>query len=168
MNALCSKNELLGHAISCDRTDPMRQMTTDPNLHMPGVFTTRFGRPLVGWVNENCKLIFEKEHPDEAFYPSSGIHRTRVKILGLDRSFGVPLYLHYYLKGYALCRRPLLAPWGCHLGIRYLYFSAPGNHFHTSGAPRRTILAPRDHPGIPSSRMDSIEVVVYRFYLILE
>ena len=38
------------------------------------------------------------------------------------------------LKGYALCRRPLLAPRICHLGSLVSPFLQPGDHFWTSGA----------------------------------
>ena len=56
----------------------------------------------------------------------------------------------FRLLGVAICR------------FRCLYFSAPGNHFHTSGAPQRTILASRDHPGGLWEQQDGLEVVVYR------
>ena len=49
--------------------------------------------------------------------------------------------------------------------FRCLYFSVSGNHFPTSGAPRRTILAPRDHPGGPWEQQAGLEVVVYRILL---
>ena len=45
---------------------------------------------------------------------------------------------------------------------RSLCFSAPRNHFHTSGAPWRTILAPKDLPGGPWEQQDGLEMVVYR------
>ena len=54
-----------------------------------------------------------------------------------------------YLKGYALCRRLLLASRGYHLGARCLHFDIFGDHFSTSGTPGGGILAPRDRPGGP-------------------
>ena len=64
-----------------------------------------------------------------------------------------------YLNGYALCRRPLLAPRGYHLEGLVSPFYIPGGHFGTSGAPCRTILALRDHPGGPWEQQDRHEVV---------
>ena len=71
------------------------------------------------------------------------------------------------LKGYALCRRPLLASRDCHLGALVPPFWHSGSHFGTSGAPWVAILVPREHLGRPfwhlgttledhgSSRMDT-------------
>ena len=59
------------------------------------------------------------------------------------------------LEGYALCRRPLLAPRGCHLGglVSPSIFIFWG-----------TILAPRDHPGGPWEQQDGHEVVNNRIF----
>ena len=76
----------------------------------------------------------------------------------------------HYLKGHALCRRPLLTSRDCHLGALVLPFltvwepfwqlgSTWGGHFGFSGAPREAILAPRDHPGGPWEQQDGHEVV---------
>ena len=76
------------------------------------------------------------------------------------------MLLHlYYLKGYALCRRLLLALRGCHLRGLCLHFSVPGHHLSTLGAPQRTILAPRDRPW---ERQDGHEVVRNRIFIDFE
>ena len=66
-------SKTLGHVIRCDRNDLVRQMTIDSSLQMPKVFTGRVEPPHVGWVNENCKWIYEKEHPEERFDQNSNI-----------------------------------------------------------------------------------------------
>ena len=70
-----------------------------------------------------------------------------------------------YLEGYALCRRPLLAPRIAIWGARSLHFDSLGNNFRTSGAPWEAILAPRGHPGGPWQQQDGFEMVVYRILL---
>ena len=76
-------------------------------------------------------------------------------------------FVHIYLKGYALCRRPLVAPRiaiegaRC-LHFRCLHFDILGNHFSTSGAPCGAILAPWGHPGGPWEQQDRLEMVVYK------
>ena len=53
----------------------------------------------------------------------------------------VSYWIVLHLKGYAFCRRPLLGPRGCYLGVWCLHFSTLGDHFGTSGAPWRTMGA---------------------------
>ena len=71
--------------------------------------------------------------------------------------------LHFgsYLEGYALCRRPLLAPRGCHLEAWCLHFDIHilEDHVGTSGAPWGAIWAPPDHPGGPGEQQDGHGVV---------
>ena len=62
----------------------------------------------------------------------------------------------FYLKGYAPCRRPLLAPRGCHLGGLVLPFWQPGGPFWHLGSTLG------DHR---SSRMDMWGSSI-RFFLI--
>ena len=57
------QNKSFGHVRS-DHEDPVRQMTIDSNLHLPGVFSRRVGRPRVGWVKGNARWLHEKENPD--------------------------------------------------------------------------------------------------------
>ena len=45
---------------------------------------------------------------------------------------------------------------------RCLYFGTLGNHFGISGAPRGSILPPRNHPGETWEQQDGLEVVVDR------
>ena len=72
-----------------------------------------------------------------------------------------------YLKGYALCRRPLVGSSGCLLGVWCLHFNFLGDNFGTLGASEEAILALRDPPGGLWEQQDGFEVVVYRFYSIL-
>ena len=79
----------------------------------------------------------------------------------------------FYLKGYALCRRPLLASRDCHLGALVPPFwhsgtpsgSTLGDHLGTSGAPGGAILAPRDHPGRTWEQQDGREGANIRIFV---
>ena len=53
----------LGHIIRIpeELLDPMKMVTIDDNLQMPGAYSKRVGRPRYGWVKENCRWIYEKE-----------------------------------------------------------------------------------------------------------
>ena len=66
------------------------------------------------------------------------------------------------LKGYALCRRPLLTSSG--LPFWHLE-STLGGHFGVSRAPWEAILAPRDHPGGPWEQQDGHEVANNRIFV---
>ena len=77
------------------------------------------------------------------------------------------LMTHWYPKGYALCRWPLLASRDCHLGALVLPFLYSGSHFGTSAAPSVVIFVFLKHLEKPfwhfgttledhgSSRMDT-------------
>ena len=56
------QNRILGHIIRTPTIDqdPMRAVTMDENLQMPGVHIKRVGRPHLCWVKENCRWIYEK------------------------------------------------------------------------------------------------------------
>ncbi len=76
----------------------------------------------------------------------------------------MPLNRHliHNLKGYALCRQPLLAH---RVAIREawcLHFDILGDHFGASGAPWGGILAPRGRPGGPWAQQDGHKVVPNR------
>ena len=83
---------------------------------------------------------------------------------GVWRGLGVDFYCKYYLKGYALCRRPLLASRVAIWGARCRHFDILGDHFSTSGAPWGAILVPRGHRGGPWEQQDGLEMVVYRIF----
>ena len=55
-----------------------------------------------------------------------------------------------YLKGYALCRRPLLASRGCHLGAWCLHSGTLGNHL--------------EHPGGPWEQQDGLDRGRHRIF----
>ena len=82
------QNRILGHVIRipADEPDPMRTVTIERNLQMPGVFTKRVGRPRYGWVKENCRWIYEKEN-SEAYDPKNQEHDDFVKSLAIERKF---------------------------------------------------------------------------------
>ena len=65
----------------------------------------------------------------------------------------------YSLKGYAFCRRPLLAPRIAIEGARCLYFDILVDHFSTSGALWELIFAPWGHLGGPWDQQDGFEMV---------
>ena len=71
----------------------------------------------------------------------------------------------HYLKGYALCRRPILVSRDCHfgsLGASFLTLwelfwhpgSTLGGHFGISGATWAAILAPGEYLGGPWEQQD--------------
>ena len=72
--------------IPAEDLDPMRMATIDRNLQMPGVYTTRIGRPRYGWVKENCRWIYEKEK-NEPYDPKNQEHDNFVKNLAIERKF---------------------------------------------------------------------------------
>ena len=82
------QNRILGHVIRTPtiEQDPMRTVTIDQNLQMPGVYVKRVGRPRYGWVNENCRWIYEKEK-HEAYDPKNQEHDVFVKNLAIARKF---------------------------------------------------------------------------------
>ena len=68
------------------------------------------------------------------------INRSILQLIGIGWGVNASMPINY-LKGYALCRRPLLAPRGCHLrGLVRLFWHA-GDHFGTSGALRKAMGA---------------------------
>ena len=69
------------------------------------------------------------------------------------------------LKGYALCRQPLLVPRGCHLGGSAPPFWHHGRPFWHLGSIREAILGPRDRLGGPRERQDGHEVVWNRIFI---
>ena len=99
--------------------------------------------------------------------------------LGIERQFArsvffvvIPIKPSGHLKNIlffilfivnALCKAAchVLSPRVAICKFRSLYFSVSENHFPTSGAPRRTMLAPRNHPRGPREQQDGLEVVVY-------
>ena len=48
---------------------------------MPVVFTRSVGRPRVGWLNENARWLYEKEHLDEEYNHKNETHWTWVENL---------------------------------------------------------------------------------------
>lgn len=57
------QNKTLGHVIRIpnENYDPMKMVTIDNNLQMPGVYTKRVGRPRYGWIKENSRWLYEKK-----------------------------------------------------------------------------------------------------------
>ena len=82
------QNRILGHVIRTPKIDldPMRTVTIDDNIQMPGVHIKRVGRPRYGWVKENCRWIYEKEK-HEAYDPKNQTHDDFVKNLAIARKF---------------------------------------------------------------------------------
>ena len=66
------QNRTLGHVIRIptENYDPMKMVTIDNNLQMPGVYAKRVGRPRYGWVKKNCRWIYEK-NKNEPYDPKN-------------------------------------------------------------------------------------------------
>ena len=71
----------------------------------------------------------------------SGFNNVQSVVLGMMLGVRDWDIEHVHLKGCAICRRPLLAPRGCHLGAWFLHFGPLADTFGTSGAPWRTMGA---------------------------
>ena len=69
------QNSTLGHIIRNpdEENDPMKTITLDSNIQMPGVYFKRVGRPRYGWVKENCRWVFES-HRTESYDPKNQAH----------------------------------------------------------------------------------------------
>ena len=82
------QNRTLGHVIRIpkENQDPMKMVTINDDLQMPGVFVKRVGRPRYGWVKENCRWIYEKEK-QETYDPKDQSHDDFVKNLAVARKF---------------------------------------------------------------------------------
>ena len=82
------QNRTLGHVIRvpAENNDPMKTITIDSNIQMPGVYAIRVGRPRYGWVKENCRWIYEKNNV-EAYDPKNQDHDNYVRDLALARKF---------------------------------------------------------------------------------
>ena len=82
------QNRTLGHVIRIPKElqDPMRMITIDDDLQMPGAYFKRVGRPRYGWVKENCRWIYEKEM-HETYDPKNQAHDDKVKELAIARKF---------------------------------------------------------------------------------
>ena len=85
---MSQQNRTLGHVIRvpAENNDPMKSVTIDRNLQMPGVYTKRVGRPRYGWVKENCRWIYEKNKV-ETYDPKNQEHDNYVRDLALARKF---------------------------------------------------------------------------------
>ena len=85
---MTQQSKTLGHIIRIpkEQLDPMRMVTIDDNLQMPGAYQKRVGRPRYGWVKENCRWIYEKEKL-ETYDPKNQEHDNFVKGLALARKF---------------------------------------------------------------------------------
>ena len=86
--AMNQQNRILGHVIRTPKIDqdPMKTVTMDENLQMPGVHIKRVGRPRYSWVKENCRWIYEKETHEE-YDPKNQAHDELVKNLATARKF---------------------------------------------------------------------------------
>ena len=84
---MSQQNKTLGHVIRCSREDPMRQMTINDNLQVPGVYTRRVGRPRVDSIVDNSKWVFEEEHPTDNYDHTSEDHRNWVAQQTRERIF---------------------------------------------------------------------------------
>ena len=80
------QNRILGHVIRTPtiEQDPMKTVTIDQNLQMPGVYVKRVGRPRYGWVKENCRWIYEREKLEE-YDPKNQEHDDFVRNLAIAR-----------------------------------------------------------------------------------
>ena len=85
---MTQQSRTLGHIIRIpkEQLDPMRMVTIDDNLQMPGVYQKRVGRPRYGWVKENCRWIYEREKM-ETYDPKNQEHDNFVKGLAVARKF---------------------------------------------------------------------------------
>ena len=82
------QNRTLGHVIRIpkENQDPMKMVTINEDLQMPGVVFKRVGRPQYGWIKENCRWIYEKEK-QETYDPKNQSHDDFVKNLAIARKF---------------------------------------------------------------------------------
>ena len=75
---MSQQDRTCGHVIRADCQDPMRQMTIDAALLMPGIFTRRVGRPRK--VVRERRIVFRKKKNGEEYDHTDEERRLWVKI----------------------------------------------------------------------------------------
>ena len=73
------QNRTFAHVVRAGHQDPMKQMTVNDDLGIPGVQLCRVRRPRIPWVHANCKWLYETAHPDEEYNHALDEHKTWVK-----------------------------------------------------------------------------------------
>ena len=69
------QNGTFAHVVRANEQDPMKQMTINSNLEIPGARFRKVGRPRNPWILANCEWLCEKEHPGEEYDNENDDHK---------------------------------------------------------------------------------------------
>ena len=75
------QNRTFAHVVRAKDQDPMKQMTINENLEVPGARLRKVGIPRTPWIYANCKWLYEKEHPGVEYNHENAEHKDWIKVI---------------------------------------------------------------------------------------